>query len=238
MNGMMDPDALAMRSEARSVSVNRIYNFVYGWMAVGLAISGIVAWVVANAIRAGEFPLSQGLWMVCALVEVGLVMAISWGFRKLSPLAAAVLFAIFAAVNGMTLSVVLLVYSVATVQLTFFITAGMFAGMALIGTLCERSLSGIGRICVMALWGVIIASVVNWFMRSSTLDFAISLIGVVLFTGLTAWDAQKVRLLAEQEGALDGPMVRKLGILCALELYLDFVNLFLYLLRLLGNRRN
>ena len=199
MNGMMDPDALAMRSEARSVSVNRIYNFVYGWMAVGLAISGIVAWVVANAIRAGEFPLTRGLWM---------------------------------------LSVGLLVYSVATVQLTFFITAGRFAGMALIGTLCERSLSGIGRICVMALWGVIIASVVNWFLRSSTLDFAISLIGVVLFTGLTAWDAQKVRLLAEQEGALDGATVRKLGILCALELYLDFVNLFLYLLRLMGNRRN
>ncbi|MGN0885530.1 MAG: Bax inhibitor-1/YccA family protein [Candidatus Spyradenecus sp.] len=237
MNGMMDPDALAMRSEARTVSVNRIYNFVYGWMAVGLAISGVVAWVVANAVRAGAFPIAH-LWVVCALVEVGLVMAISWGFRKLSPLAAAVLFAIFAAVNGMTLSVVLLVYSVATVQLTFFITAGMFAGMALIGTLCERSLSGIGRICVMALWGVILASVVNWFLRSSALDFGISLIGVVLFSGLTAWDAQKVKLLAEQEGALDGATVRKLGILCALELYLDFVNLFLYLLRLMGNRRN
>ena len=237
MNTWMDPDTLAVRSEAQSVGVNRIFNFVYGWMAVGLAISGLVAWVVANAVRAGEFPIAH-LWVVCMVLEVGLVLAITWGFQKLSPMAAAVLFAVFAAVNGLTLSAVLLIYSVSTVQLTFFITAGMFAGMALVGTLTTRSLSFVARLCVMGLWGVIIASLVNLFLRSSALDFGISLLGVALFTGLTAWDAQKVKQLAEAEGELDGATVRKLGILCALSLYLDFVNLFLYLLRLLGNRRD
>ncbi len=238
MEQRWNPETLAARcaGDARSVSLNGVFNFVYGWMTVGLVISGIVAWFVSQAVLSEQLPLSSGLLMVCSLAEIGLVIGLSAAIHKLSPLAAAGLFAAFAALNGVTLSVVFLAYAMATVQTVFFIAAGTFAGMALIGTVTKRDLSKVGGLCMMALWGIIIASIVNWFLKSPSLTYLLSYVGVALFVGLTAWDAQKVRLLAEQQQTLDGPTVRKLGLLCALSLYLDFVNLFLMLLRLFGGK--
>ncbi len=234
---MYNPDALASRSVERATSINRVYNFVYGWMTVALVVSGVVAWMVAQAVMTGTLVLSSGLLMVCCLAEVALVFFFSAMVQKLQPAIAALIFLAYSALNGVTLSVFLLVYTAATIQMAFFVTAGTFAAMALFGTLTRKNLSGIGRICFMGLVGILIASLVNLFMGSSGLDYAICLIGVGVFVGLTAYDAQNVRRLAEQEGMLDGATINKLGLLCALSLYLDFVNLFIMLARLLGDRR-
>jgi FtsH-binding integral membrane protein len=234
---MYDPDALASaHSTDFSTSLNRIYNFTYGWMALGLALSGIVAYLVAQAFVAGNVMPSRGLFMGCCIIEILLVLGLSAMIHKLAVPVAALLFSLYAAINGITLSVVFLTFNMATIQSVFFVTAGTFAGVALFGSLTRKNLSGIGRICMMGLWGIILVSFVNIFMKSSGLYAIINYIGVAVFVGLTAWDAQKVRMLAEQQHAMDSSTVRRLGILCALELYLDFINLFLFLLRLLGGK--
>ena len=168
------------------------------------------------------------------IAEFILVIALQAACNKLAPAVMMAMFAVYAILNGITLSVIFLCYELATIQLTFFVSAGMFAGMALLGTLLKRRLDGIGSFCVMALWGIIIATIVNFFLRSTQLDLLLSYLGVAVFVGLTAWDAQRIRALAEQQAYLDNTVVRKLGLLGALSLFLDFVNLFLYLLRLLG----
>ena len=237
MNTMYDPDALA-RAHASSftTSLNHVYNFTYGWMAFGLLISGVVAYFVAQAFSSETFVPSRGLFMGCFLVEILLVIGLSSMIHKIAVPLAALLFMVYAAVNGVTLSVIFLAFDLATIQSVFFVTAGTFAGMALYGSLTRKHLSGMGRICVMGLWGIILASLVNIFLGSSGLDTIITYIGVLIFVGLTAWDAQKVRLLAEQQNQLDTTTVRRLGLLCALELYLDFINLFIYLLRIFGGK--
>ena len=239
MNPMLDPDALAARNASQSVSLNRVYNFVYGWMAIALAISGVVAWLVANAVRTRSLTLTPGMMLGCVLAELALVFVLSAAVMKLAPAIAALIFVGYAALNGVTLSVLLLAYAKATVQMAFFATAGTFAAMAIFGTVTQRNLSAIGRYGTMALIGIIIASLVNLFMRSSGLDAIITYVAVAVFIALTAWDAQKVRHLAEaeQHGEIDSTMANRLGLLCALELYLDFVNLFIYLLRIFGRGR-
>lgn len=237
MNPIFDNDSVAMRGESRAVSVNRIYNFVYGWMAAGLAVSGVVAWMVANAVESGSFQLTQGTLIVCAIAEVALVFALSFAINKIAPAAAAVLFMVYAALNGVTLSVLLLVYAIGTIQTAFFATAGTFAAMAVFGTVTKRDLSVVGRIAFMALIGLIIASLVNIFMRNSGLDALLCYVGVGIFVALTAYDAQKIRELADNAHRLDSATVARLGILGALQLYLDFINLFIYLVQILGRNR-
>ena len=237
MKPMMDPDALAMRSEARAVGVNRVYNFIYGWMAAGLAVSGLVAWMVANAVATGSFRLSSGTLIVCLVAEIALVFALSFAIHKLAPMAAAALFMVYAALNGVTLSILLLVYDIGTIQTAFFATAGTFAAMAVFGTVTKRDLSTLGRVCMMAVIGLIVASLVNVFMRNTGLQAVICYVGVAAFVGLTAYDAQKVRELADAADRLDAPTVARLGILGALQLYLDFINLFIYLVQILGRSR-
>ncbi|HIV09874.1 MAG TPA: Bax inhibitor-1/YccA family protein [Candidatus Spyradenecus faecavium] len=237
MKPMMDPDALAMRSEARAVGVNRVYNFIYGWMAAGLAVSGLVAWMVANAVATGSFQLSSGTLIVCLVAEIALVFALSFAIHKLAPMAAAALFMVYAALNGVTLSILLLVYDIGTIQTAFFATAGTFAAMAVFGTVTKRDLSTLGRVCMMAVIGLIVASLVNVFMRNTGLQAVICYVGVAAFVGLTAYDAQKVRELADAADRLDAPTVARLGILGALQLYLDFINLFIYLVQILGRSR-
>lgn len=237
MKPMMDPDALAMRSEARAVGVNRVYNFIYGWMAAGLAVSGLVAWMVANAVAAGSFALSSGTLIVCLVAEIALVFALSFAIHKLAPMAAAALFMVYAALNGVTLSILLLVYDIGTIQTAFFATAGTFAAMAVFGTVTKRDLSTLGRVCMMTVIGLIVASLVNVFMRNTGLQAVICYVGVAAFVGLTAYDAQKVRELADAADRLDAPTVARLGILGALQLYLDFINLFIYLVQILGRSR-
>ena len=237
MNTMLDPDALAARSESRAVSLNRVYNFVYGWMAVALAVSGLVAWMVAQSVASGQFALTPTTLIVCAIAEVALVFVMSAAVMKLSAAAAALLM-VYSALNGVTLSVLLLVYDLGTIQTAFFVTAGTFAAMAVVGTTVKRDLSAIARYGLMILIGIIIASLVNMFMKSEGLNALISYVAVLVFVGLTAYDAQKVRHLAEAEGTgLDRATTNKLGLLCALSLYLDFINLFIYLVQILGRNR-
>ncbi len=214
----------------------RTFKIVYGWMCAGLALSGAVAWKTA-ASGLWKNVLSGPWFWVCLFGELGLVIGLSAAIRKLSAAAAGTLFLLYAALNGLTLSVIFIAYDLALVQRTFFVTAGMFGGFALYGSLTKTDLGSIGSMCGMALWGLILAGIANLFLKSSGLDWIVTLGGVVIFTGLTMYDAQKIRRLADEEGALDGETVRKLGILGALELYLDFVNLFLHLLRFMGRKR-
>ena len=220
----------------RSTQIATTFKIVYGWMAVGLALSGLIAW----------YTFTSGLWQkiltgpgmtICIVAELALVFVLSAAIRKLPEGIAYLLFIGYAALNGLTLSVVFIAYELALVQRVFFITAGMFGGMVLYGTFTKSDLSSIGAVCGMALWGLIIALLVNLFLKSSGLDWIVTIAGVVIFTGLTMYDAQKIRQIAANERSLDGTTLRKVGILGALALYLDFINLFLHLLRLFGRKR-
>lgn len=219
---------------AKQTQVAATFKIVYGWMCAGLALSGIVAWLTA----------STGLWQVvlqgpgfmgCIVAELALVLILSFAIQKMPVALAYLMFVAYAAVNGLTLSVVFIAYELALVQKVFFITAGMFGGLAIWGSVTKSDLSSIGSVCGMALWGLILAGVVNLFTRSSGFDLIISFAGILIFTGLTMYDAQKIRRLAAAEGSLDRAALHRVGILGALTLYLDFINLFLHILRFLGN---
>ena len=180
---------------------------------------------------------NQAVFWVLAIVEIGLVIGLSAAINKLSFTAAALMFIIYSVVNGLTMSVIFLAYTATSIATTFFITAGAFAGLALIGYFTKKDLSTMGKFLLFALIGVIIASVVNIFVKSSGLDFIISIIGVLVFAGLTAYDSQKIKNMFLAYGDEVNDTTQKLAILGSLTLYLDFINLFLYLLRFLGKAR-
>ncbi len=221
---------------ARQTQIARTFKIVYGWMCAGLALSGVVAWYTAASGLWERVLMGPG-YMGCVIAELALVFVLSLAINKLPVAVAYLMFLGYAALNGLTLSVVFIAYELALVQKVFFITAGMFGGLALWGTFTKGDLSSIGSVCGMALWGLVIAGVVNLFMHSSGLDFVLSFAGILIFTGLTMYDAQKVKQLAAAEGSMDSAAVHKVGILGALTLYLDFVNLFLHILRFFGRRR-
>ena len=221
---------------ARQTQIARTFKIVYGWMSAGLALSGVVAWYTAASGLWERVLMGPG-YMGCVIAELALVFVLSLAINKLPVAVAYLMFLGYAALNGLTLSVVFIAYELALVQKVFFITAGMFGGLALWGTFTKGDLSSIGSVCGMALWGLVIAGVVNLFMHSSGLDFVLSFAGILIFTGLTMYDAQKVKQLAAAEGSMDSAAVHKVGILGALTLYLDFVNLFLHILRFFGRRR-
>ena len=221
---------------SRQTQIAATFKIVYGWMCAGLALSGVIAWYTA----------ASGLWrtilqgpgfMVCLVAELAVVFVLSMAINKLPVFIAYLMFLGYAALNGFTLSVVFIAYELALVQKVFFITAGMFGGLALWGTFTKGDLSSIGSVCGMALWGLIIAGIVNLFTHSSGLDFILSFAGILIFTGLTMYDAQKVKQMAAAEGNMDSAAIHKVGILGALTLYLDFVNLFLHILRFFGRKR-
>lgn len=236
MYNIPSPDALADRSEGRVASINRVYNFVYGWMTLALAISGGIAWYISEVI---PHMITHGLLMGCAIAQIALVLILRLGFRKLSLAAIAGLFVAYAACIGATLSVFLLAYTAASVYKAFFITAATFAGLALFGTVTKKDLSTIGRICVMAIWGVLVMMIVNIFMGSSGLDVLISFICLAIFIGLTAYDAQNVRKLADAEtrGEISPTEANRFGLILALELYLDVIILFETILQFVGDRK-
>lgn len=213
-----------------------IFRQVYGWMTVGLTLSGVIAWCTAHS-GLWERILTGPAFLGCIIAELALVMILSWAINKLPAFVALVMFIAYAALNGVTLSVVFIAYELALVEKVFFITGGMFAGLVLWGSFTRDDLTSIGSFCGMALWGLIIAGIANWFFRSSGLDFICSIVGVLVFTGLTMYDAQKIKALAAAQHTMDAVTIRKCAIIGALELYLDFVNLFLHILRILGRRR-
>ncbi len=210
---------------------------VYGWMSAALALSALVAWGVAGspALLALVFGQRWG-WLALAAAELALVLYLGARLWRMPPARAACLFMLYAALNGATLSCVLLVFDARAVGAAFLATALTFGGMSAYGYTTGRSLAGLGPMLLMCLVGVLVATVVNVFLASSALDWAITYAGLFVFVGLTAYDTQKVRRALEQGGASFGD-TRRVAIMGALQLYLDFVNIFLYMLRLLGSRR-
>jgi FtsH-binding integral membrane protein len=216
-----------------------ILKNVYIWMTIGLAITGIVAYGVATNPRLLQSIFSsQFTFFAILIAQVVLVMFLSARIMSMSVSTATICFAVYAALNGLTMSLIFIVYTYSSIASTFFITAGTFAGMSVYAITTKRDLSGLGTYLVMGLWGLIIASVVNIFLNSSGLNWLISFAGVAIFTGLTAYDTQIIKKWNDGSGAVsdEGVFVR-LSIIGALRLYLDFINLFLHLLRLLGRRR-
>ena len=211
---------------------------VYLWMTFALLITGFTAYYVATseAIMTAIFT-NQILFWGLIIAEFALVFGISAAINKLSLTAATIMFVLYSVINGATLSFLLLVYTASSVVNVFFITAGTFATMALYGYFTKTDLMSWGKYLVMALIGLIIASVVNIFTKSSGLEMILNYVGVLIFVGLTAYDSQKIKLMMLQ--ATDaGEGAQKMALLGALSLYLDFINLFIYLLRILGTRRD
>jgi len=209
---------------------------VYAWMTAGLLTTGAIAMTVANSSAlAGMIIGNPIIFFGLMIAEIAMVWVLSANLMRLAPAVATGMFLGYAALNGLTLSVIFLAYTRASIASTFFITAGTFATMSLIGYTTKRDLTQLGGMLFMALIGLIIASVVNMFVASSALAWVISYVGVLIFVGLTAYDTQKIkRMIAEVRGE-DGE--QRVAIYGALNLYLDFINLFLYMLRILGNRR-
>jgi len=168
--------------------------------------------------------------------ELALVWILSANIMRMSFPVAGIMFAAYAIINGATLSVILLAYTAESIATTFFVTAGTFGAMSLVGLFIKRDLSGVGRFLFMALIGLIIATIVNMFVASSALSWAITYIGVFIFCGLTAYDSQKMKEILMQSSTFGEQNMLKIALLCSLSLYLDFINLFLYLLRIFGDR--
>ena len=210
---------------------------VFSWMTLALVITGLTAYGIANN-EALLFTLFEKPWTLFVLiaVELGLVIFLSARINKLSLTTATIFFILFSVINGLTLAPIFIVYTGSSIAKVFFITAGTFAIMSLIGYRTKRDLSQMGRILIMALVGLIIASLVNLFLRSSGLDAILSYVGVLIFVGLTAWDTQKIKMMLNECEAPD-EQAQKIALLGSLSLYLDFINLFLYLLRILGSRK-
>lgn len=209
---------------------------VYGWMFVGLGVTSAVAFGVA-----GSPALTQAifgnmfLFFGLIIAELGLVFFLSARVEKLEPRTASLLFLIYSALNGATLSMVLLAYAGTKIATTFVVAAGMFGALALFGTTTKKSLAGVGQFFFMGLIGLVLASVVGVFWQNDLLQFGISVVGVLVFTGLTAWDAQRMKLMAS---TVPEARFGSYAVVGALALYLDFINLFLFLLRFLGGRRD
>lgn len=232
------------RYDTKEQELNRVSSFsvlmrkVYTWMAMALVITGVAAYGVANSpalIQAiyGNPVLFFGL----IIGELALVWGVSARIHKLSLTTATLLFILYSVINGVTLSSIFIVYASSTISEAFLITAGTFGGMSILGYTTKRDLSKLGSYLLMALIGIIIASVVNIFLKSSGFGLILSYLVVLVFVGLTAWDTQNIKNMLEVEGDT-GEGAQKVALLGALTLYLDFINLFLHILRILGNSRD
>jgi FtsH-binding integral membrane protein len=246
--------ATAARSDGagRAVTIDsglRAYMIrVYSYMAMGVGLTGIVAWLTfqaavvtdASGTIVGRTSFGQAIFdgpavIVLMLATLGLVMFISFRIQHLQPATALALFMAYAALLGLMLSSVLLAYTGASVARVFFISAASFGALSLYGYTTQRSLSAMGSFLIMGMFGLLVAMVVNIFLRSTGLDFVISAAGVLIFAGMTAWDTQRIKEMYDQ--MQDGTVAGRNAVMGALKLYLNFINLFLFMLRLLGNRR-
>jgi FtsH-binding integral membrane protein len=222
------------------VLVSDYVRSVYNWMGIGLALTGFTAYYVSNSESLLRLIFGNPLLlMVLIIAELGLVFAIAGMVNRMSAGTATALFVIYSALNGVTLSSIFLVYASASIVSTFFICAATFIACSLYGWTTKKDLTSLGGFMMMGLIGIVIASLVNMFVRSSSMSMIISYIGVFVFVGLTAYDTQKIKNMAMTQPAnLDGGVIRKGAILGALSLYLDFINLFLMILNIFGQRRD
>lgn len=223
-------------SRPRAEVVNEFLRGVYAWMSGGLLLTAGVAWATVNIQPLLNFAVNSMLFLI--LAELGLVFFLSLRIRQMSPATAMGSFLGYSALNGLTLSPILLVYTQQSVAATFVVTAGMFGAMSAYGLLTKKDLTSWGSLLFMGLIGIVLASVVNIFLGSATMGFVISGIGVLVFLGLTAYDTQQLKVMGDTASAGGEATVRKMTIMGALKLYLDFINLFLFLLRFMGAARD
>ena len=211
---------------------NKIFSKVYGWMFIGLLISFITGYYVSTQPNIIYNLFNKGMFFILVLVEIGLCIWLSAGIRKMQTSTAKILFGLYSFVTGLTFSTIFVAYRIDSIIMVFGITALTFAIMALIGTFTNIDLTKLGTILFMGLLGIIIASLINIFLGSQTLDLGIIIIGIIIFTLYIAYDVQKVKYIAQ---TLEED---KAAIICAFELYLDFINLFIKLIRLFGKSRD
>jgi hypothetical protein len=229
-----EPSSVAV--DLRDARVSAFLGRVYAWMFLGLLITtGTAFFVASSPLLVETLILNRILFWGLLFGQLGLVFWLSAKVESMAPTTAAVLFILYSAAVGITTSVVLLAYTASSLVSTFMVTAGMFGALALFGTFTKRSLAGVGQFMFMGLIGLILAMIVNLFWANDALSFVISVVGVLVFTGLTAWDAQKLKHMAV---ALPDGRVGTYAVVGALDLYLDFINLFFFLLRLIGGRRS
>ncbi len=222
----------------RSVAQASLFRSVYVWMTLALVITGFTALYVAKSYTLLNLMLQNQMafWGVL-IAELGLVFYMSARINRISFTTATILFIVYSILNGVTMSMLFLIYTMSSIATTFFVTAGTFGAMALFGYATKKDLTRIGNLCIMGVIGLIIASLVNMFLHNSMMDLIISYIGVLLFVGLTAYDSQKIKQMLSGEDIEVNETTQKIALMGALTLYLDFINLFLYLLRILGDRK-
>jgi FtsH-binding integral membrane protein len=223
--------------EAR-FAVTAVLKNVYLWMTLALAISGLTAMVVAgNAELVARIFATRGTLLILFLAQFGLIWAISSRIGTMSFVTATLLFLLYSVITGVTLSSIFLVFTMESLASVFFITAGTFAVVSIYGFVTKKDLSTWRSYLLMGLIGVIIASIVNWFLASEVMYWIVSYVGVAIFVGLTAYDTQKIKVLANQCYMEDSETQNKVALMGAITLYLDFINLFLYILRIFGKRK-
>ncbi len=217
------------------LQLNAVMRNVYGWMTMGLLVTAAVALAVSNS---GFFP-SQGMMFIAIFAQLGIVIGLSWAINRISATTAGMLFFVYSALTGFTFSIFFLVFSLGSIAAAFFSTAGVFGAMTIYGLMTKTDLTKFSSYFMMGLFGLIIASIINIFLGSGPLDFLISIFGVLLFTGLTAWDTQRIAAMAAtRKLKVDSDDTLKFSIMGALTLYLDFINLFIFMLRLFGGGRD
>jgi FtsH-binding integral membrane protein len=224
----------SVKSRERSIMKN-----VYLWMTAGLSLTGVVSYLVASSPSLQRVFLGSATSLLLLIIaQFGLVIYLTARIQKMSATSAIAAFGGYAMLTGITLSVIFMAYSGLTISRAFFTTAAAFGGMSLYGMTTKRELNGMGHYLMMGLWGIIIASLINMFIGSASIYYVISILGVVVFLGLTAWDTQKIKQWNEAySGHMDEDTYIKLSILGALTLYLDFLNIFLFTLRIFGRNR-
>jgi hypothetical protein len=227
----MARSAVIERAAVQNEFIRRVYN----WMALGLAVTALTALYVVNSRPVLSLILNPAVILVLILAELGIVIALSAAIGKLQSSTAILMFFVYAFLNGLTLSVIFLAYTKASIASTFFITGGTFAVMSIYGYTTKTDLTSLGSFLVMGLIGIIIASFINFFFRSPAFYWLITYAGIAIFVGLTAYDAQKIKEMA-YAGFAGSEEERKGAVIGALRLYLDFINLFLLLLRIFGRR--
>lgn len=230
--------ANAQQTYSRAQAINAFMRGVYGWMAAGLGLTALVAVMVASSPAVYKIVFNPVVLIILILAELGMVLALSARISRMAPGTATTLFLAYSALNGATLSSVFLVYTATAITSAFAVSAGMFLAMSVYGMVTKRDLTSLGSFLFMGLIGILIASLVNIFLKSSMMGFIIDCVGVLIFTGLTAYDTQRLKDMGEAAPMGDATALRRGSILGALTLYLDFINLFLIMLRFFGGSRD
>ncbi|MEW6058369.1 MAG: Bax inhibitor-1/YccA family protein [Bdellovibrionota bacterium] len=227
-------------SPSQQLAMSRFVTRTYGWMFLGLLLTGAVSFMIASSeVAVQTIIMNRWVFIGAIVLELAVVMGLTFAYQRLSPAMATLGFLFYSALNGVTFATVFLAYTMNSVAHVFFITAGMFGGLALFGSVTKKDLTGLGTFVGMGLWGLILIGLANMFIQSQSLSLGLAVGGVLIFSGLTAYDAQKIRSMAYHyatDGGVTGE-ADKGAVFGALTLYLNFINLFLSLLRLFGERK-